>query len=166
MTLRVPVDQFSPGKSQRRCWKSNQDLAVEIGRPVATDEKWELYQKYQLAWHGRVKEDRTTFEDFLFISPVDSVEFTYWDRERKLLAVGICDVCPAALSSVYFFFDPDQRERGLGTFGAMQEIGFASKLGMAHYYLGYWVKDCRAMAYKANFHPCEILHPDGQWRLL
>ena len=55
-------------------------------------------------------------------------------------------------------------ERSLGTFGAVYEIGFARDQGIPSYYLGYWVSGCAAMQYKANFRPCEILHPDGVWR--
>ena len=76
----------------------------------------------------------------------------------------ICDVCPESLSSVYFYFDPAEARRGLGTFGAVYEIEFARARGIGHYYLGYWVAGCQAMDYKANFRPCEILHPDGVWR--
>jgi len=81
-----------------------------------------------------------------------------------LLAVGICDVCEQSLSSVYFFFDPAHSERGLGTFGALYEIATATRLGIPHYYLGYWIRDCRQMRYKTSFRPCELLGTDGTWR--
>jgi arginine-tRNA-protein transferase len=32
-----------------------------------------------------------------------------------------------------------------------------------HLYLGYYVRDCRKMSYKAGYRPCEILEPDGRW---
>ncbi len=37
--------------------------------------------------------------------------------------------------------------------------------GLPYVYLGYWVPECRKMAYKARFRPCEIL-VGGTWRML
>src|SRR5581483_6440443 len=102
---------------------------------------------------------------FLYDSPLPStVEFEYRDASTRLLAVGICDVCPHSLSSVYFYFDPNESRRGLGTFGALKEIEFAGNVGVPYYYLGYWVSGCGAMDYKKNFKPAEILEYDGVWR--
>jgi arginine-tRNA-protein transferase len=81
-----------------------------------------------------------------------------------LLAVGICDMSPLSLSSVYFYFDPSESRRGLGTFGALREIAFTRQHQIPHYYLGYYVSGCGAMEYKAPFRPNEILCTDGIWR--
>jgi arginine-tRNA-protein transferase len=164
--VRVPVATFRPSKSQRRCWRKNQDLSVSSGDPHPTDEKFDLYLRYVCAWHGkdRSEEDRDGFEEFLYDSPVDSVEYTYRDASGHLLAVGICDVCPQSLSSVYFYFDPDHAGRSLGTFGAMYEMEQAVRAGIPFYYLGYWIEGCGAMQYKNTFRPCEVLHADGVWR--
>lgn len=168
--LRVPVSTFSPSKSQRRCWRRNQDLIVTSGAPTATDEKFDLYGRYATEWHGKTGGDDDSgwnaFESFLYDSPVDTVEFCYRDATGRLLAIGICDACPSSLSSVYFYHDPAESRRGLGTFGALYEIESARRWGMPHYYLGYWVAGCGAMEYKANFRPCEGLDPDGAWRPL
>ena len=75
-----------------------------------------------------------------------------------------CDVCRSSLSSVYFYYDPAEARRGLGTFGALYEIEAARRLGIPHYYLGYWIAGCGTMDYKAGFRPNEVLCPDGVWR--
>lgn len=166
--IRVPVDIFHPTKSQRRCRRRNQDLHVTIAEPAATDEKYELYRRYTMVRHGRPDEDesRQSFESFLYDSPVDTVEFTYRDAGGGLIAVGLCDVSPQSLSSVYYYFDPDESRRGLGTFGVLHEIEIAARLRIPHYYLGYWVDGCRSMQYKADFRPAEVLGPDAVWRPL
>ena len=165
LPIRVPVDGFQPTPSQRRCWRRNQDLVVTIDDPEPTDEKFDLYRKYQVEWHAKLDgEDRESFESFLYDSPVQSVECCYRDASGKLLAVGICDVSAESLSSVYFYHDPSEFKRGLGTFGILYEIAKARSLGIPHYYLGYWVAGCGAMDYKASFRPHEILEPEGQWR--
>lgn len=163
--LRVPVATFAPDKSQRRVWRRNQDLAVGVDGPVATAEKYDLYNRYRRDWHGSDEpHEWDEFTSFLYDSPVDTLEFSYRDPAGKLIGIGICDVCDASLSSVYFYFDPAERKRVLGTFSAMWEIAWAARAGIPHYYLGYWVSGCGAMEYKANFRPCETLGTDGVWR--
>jgi arginine-tRNA-protein transferase len=164
LPIRVPVDKFSPSKSQRRCYRQNQDLSVSVGSLQSSDEKWLLYQRYVAEWHQKDADDRSAFESFLYESPVDTVEFCYRDSAGTLLAVGICDICGQSLSSVYFYFDPKQAQRGLGTFGALHELDFARNRNIPYYYLGYWIDECPSMQYKAMYRVHEILHPDNVWR--
>jgi arginyl-tRNA--protein-N-Asp/Glu arginylyltransferase len=163
--LRVAVATFLPSKSQKRCLRRNADLTMEVGLPTPTSEKHELYRRYVREWHGAAAEDDYDhFVSFLYDSPVETREFTYRDREGRLLAVGICDVSSGSLSTVYFYFDPYESHRGLGTYGALREISFARERRIAYYYLGYWIDGCRSMDYKSAFRPYEILWPDGVWR--
>jgi len=164
LPIRVPVARFAPSKSQRRCRARNQDLIIRVSSPELTDEKWELYRVYLAARHqGEMSDDRQSLERFLYESPVRTVEFTYRDRGGRLLAVGICDLCPQSLSSVYFYYDPAESRRGLGNFGALSEIAFAAAGNIPYWYIGFWVRGCSTMEYKSSFRPNEILHPDGLW---
>jgi leucyl-tRNA---protein transferase len=165
--IRVNVRAFKPNKSQRRCWRQNQDLRIEITKPDCSDEKFELYQRYLAGWHGQrdAPLDKVGLQSFLYSSPVDTLEFSYRDEGGRLLAIGICDVCTLSLSSVYYFFDPAHAQRGLGNFGVLKELQFARDRGIGYYYLGYWVQNSPAMSYKANFRPHELLGPDNKWRL-
>lgn len=163
--IRIPVKEFTPSKSQRRCWRKNADLLVSVGAPKLTDEKVRLYQKYTAKWHGAADEKGAESVDaFLYQSPVDTLEYEYRSADGTLLAVGICDVDQISLSSVYFYFDPDQQQRGLGTFGALYELAHAKDHSISYFYLGYWIKDCTAMRYKSSFTPHQILGADGVWR--
>jgi len=163
--IRVPVMEFMPTKSQRRCWRKNADLRVEIGPPEFSDAKFTLYEKYTTQWHGsKTPPDAEDFKRFLYDTPVTTAEFVYRDVADRVIAVGICDVGEDSLSSVYFYFDPAQSHRGLGTFGALFELDYAKSQWLHHYYLGYWVKSCAAMTYKAQFTPYELLGTDGIWR--
>jgi arginine-tRNA-protein transferase len=168
LSIRVPVEQFHPSKSQRRSRTRNADLTVTHNPPEASDEKFALYKKYVKKWHHKPDLDGPeAFETFLYDSPLETtLEFEYRDPQGQLLGVGICDVCPGSLSSVYFYFDPDHSRRALGTFAALREIEFAVQNGLPYYYLGYWVKDCSAMNYKSGYRPNQILCPDGVWRAL
>ena len=172
MPIRVPVATFEPSKSQRRCWRKNQDLQVHIADPEPTQEKFDLYRRYQQEWHGKMgapggsgEDDWESFVGFLYDSPVQTLEFAYRDASGNLLGVGICDLAPQqSLSSVYFYHDPAESRRGLGTFSVLYEIGRARDVDLPYYYLGYWVAGCAAMEYKSTYRPCEVLHADGVWR--
>lgn len=173
--LRVPVGTFKPAKSHRRLLRKNADILVTQGLPEPTDEKFDLFTRYNLLWHHEKPgteagndepPDRESFEAFLYQSPVETIEFTYRDPAGQLLAVGICDLSQRSLSSVYFYFNPDHSHRSLGTFGALQEIAWAHSQGIPNYYLGYWVRGSKKMQYKSRFRPCEILSPAGNWGLL
>ncbi|MDB5292904.1 MAG: putative arginyl-tRNA:protein arginylyltransferase [Phycisphaerales bacterium] len=164
LPIRVPVKTFSPDKSQRRCARKNADLCVTVGPPSLTEEKAELYRRYITQWHGGEPQTSEELAAFLYGSPVDTVEFVYRDARQKLTAVGICDICPESLSSVYFYFDPSEANRSPGTYGALVEVAYARSAGIPYYYLGYWVDQCQSMSYKCGYQPNEVLHPDGIWR--
>ena len=163
--IRVKVADFRPNKSQRRCWRANQDLRVTVAQPSLTQEKWQLYDRYVRTRHGEVADTSIgAMEQFLYDSPARSLEMTYRDPAGRLLAVGLCDQGTDFLSTVYSYFDPAERHRSLGIFTALWEIAFARNPPLGYYYLGFLITGCRAMRYKATFGPFELLGEDGVWR--
>lgn len=162
--IRVPVAAFRLSRSQRRVDRRNADVTVRIGRPECTDEKWRVYTAYLRDQHdGTMDDGREAFRAFLYDSPTSTIEMTYW-IDGRFVAAGIVDDCRDALSSVYFYFDPAWARRSLGVFGALCEIRECRRRDKAFWYVGYYVRDCRRMNYKAQFQPCEFLGPDGVWR--
>jgi len=162
--IRVRTDAFRRSRSQRRVWRRNQDLDVVVGPPRLTDEKHELYARYLRQQHdGTMGEDREDMERFLYASPINTREICY-RLGGRLVGVGIVDVSSTAVSTVYFYFDPDDHRRSPGTFSILWEIDWARRHGIAFYYLGYLVRGVRTMSYKARFRPHELLGPDGKWR--
>jgi len=163
--LRLQVARFRADRSQRRCRSRNGDLSIAWDTPRATDEKHALYDRYLHRRHdGQMDDDRDSFEQFLYPTATTSLEGTVRDGHGRLLAVGLVDLTPNAVSTVYSFFDPDQPRRSLGTYTALAEIDLALASGRPYYYLGYWIADCRQMVYKSRLRPCEALCPDGTWR--
>ncbi len=161
--IRIPVAEFTPSRSQRRILRRNSDVQVRLGAPTITEEKHRLFVAYLRDQHdGSMSEEMASFEEFLYFSPTDTLEMTYFIDDR-LVAVGIVDVCPEALSSVYFFFDPDFGRRSLGIFGGLCEIEECRRRGLIYWYLGYYIRDCGRMNYKAQFRPFELLVSPGRW---
>ena len=161
--LRVASREFVASATQRRCLRRNADLLVAVDLPMATDEKLDLYNRYNTVWHGGATLTLADLQESLYESCVETIEFTYRSAQGELLAVGLCDVAPESLSSVYFYFAPGAAARSLGTYGALRELDFAAQHSIPYYYLGYWIADCDSMRYKSNFGPHELLGLDGAW---
>ena len=167
VSLRVPVAGFHPSKSQRRAWKRCAGLRVEIRRPVADEERLQLY----LAWHQMREETRgwepvcDSMESYAqtFCMPHPCArELDYYAGDR-LVGVGLVDETPNALSSVYFYYHPEWRDRSLGTASVLFELAHAAERGRSHLYLGFRVQACLSTAYKSAFRPHELLEgrPDA-----
>ncbi len=161
-SLRVDVNVFRPTKSQRKAMKKNADVRLEVASASVTKEHIKLYNDWHADMHLRSgwRDDRmdapTYREVFLAGDWPFSKEFRYY-REDQLIGVGLVDVLPDALSSVYFYHDPAWRPDSPGTFTVQKEIEYAQNTGRRYLYLGYWIAECRSMAYKARFGPHEIL---------
>jgi arginine-tRNA-protein transferase len=68
------------------------------------------------------------------------------------------------LSAIYFFYDPDERHRSLGTWNVLSLIEEAGRRRLPYVYLGYYVEGCGSMEYKGRFAPSELRGDDGVWR--
>lgn len=160
LPLRIEVDTFTPTRSQVRVLKRCDPLfCSEWERPTLTQEKVELYRRYQALKHNEIMTQREAikvYQQFLVDTCVDTMELRWRTRQGKLVGVGILDIAKTALSSVYFYWDPDFADFSLGTFSVLKEIHLAKSLGLTHYYLGYYVPGSAAMEYKAQFGPAEI----------
>ncbi|CAK1586917.1 unnamed protein product [Parnassius mnemosyne] len=162
-------------------------LEVKLVRTTPPSAEWlatakethEVYVKYQMKIHGDTPEKCTEpkFRDFLVQSPLleeysevgppsgyGSFHQQYL-LDGKIIAVGVIDILPKCVSSVYFFYDPDYMNLTLGTYGALREIAFTRHLHslcpeLKYYYLGFYIHSCQKMRYKGNFHPSDLLCPE------
>lgn len=162
-------------------------LEIKLVRTAPPSPEWlatskqahEVYVKYQTTIHDD-KPDKCTepkFHDFLVQSPLleehtedgpesgyGSFHQQYW-LDGKIIAVGVIDILPKCVSSVYFFYDPQYMNMTLGTYGALREIEFTKQLHsvcpkIEYYYMGYYIHSCRKMRYKGNFFPSDLLCPE------
>ena len=157
--IRVPAAGFRASRAQRRCSERNADVVVASGAPSLSEEKQALYRRYLDARHdGQMEGSLTELRGFLYSSPLETLEVTY-SLAGRLVAVGVADVEPLALSAVYCYFEPSLGSRSLGVFNVLTLIDECRRRGLPHLYLGYYVRGCAKMDYKARFRPCEILEP-------
>lgn len=163
------AQQYKPFGKQR--------LKITICKSHFEQPTFELYKKYQINIHKdkpeKVKEDG--YKRFLVDSPLYYVKngspYAYGSYHQKyylddkLIAVGVIDILPRCVSSVYFMYDTDYSSLSLGVFSAMQEINFSIRLhkyleNLKYYYLGFYIHSCPKMTYKAQYSPSDLLDPD------
>jgi leucyl-tRNA---protein transferase len=169
-SLRVDVAQFRPNRSQRRNRRVNEGvIELTVGRPQISPEKLDLYDRYHAyqavakGWPDHGPKDITGYRDSFVDNPLPVEEWRY-SIAGRLLGVGYVDHTPGGLSAIYFFYDPAERDRGLGTWNVLSVIDRAAKLALPYVYLGYHVAAAESLAYKANFAPNQLRGPDGVWR--
>ncbi|KAI1286108.1 Arginyl-tRNA--protein transferase 1 [Halotydeus destructor] len=144
----------------------------------------EVYQKYQMAIHGDTLEEctRKGFKRFLVDSPLILEEFTssknsqipckfgsyhmqYWLDDERLIAIGVLDILPSSVSSVYLLYDPEFSFLSLGTYSALRELALVRQLQairseLKFYYMGYYIHSCPKMRYKGGYFPSYLLCPE------
>ena len=165
--VRVPVAEFAPDRSQRRCLARNADVDAHIVAPACIDEYLALYRRYLSTRHaggGMDDHGALEFEQFLIGAWNESRFLELRERgSHRLLAVAVTDLVPDALSAVYTFYDPDESDRGLGTLGVLRQLEWAARDGRGHLYLGYWIAGHPKMDYKRRFSGLQMLR-DGCWQ--
>ena len=159
---RVLVQKFTLTRRFRRTLKRNADLSVEWQKPRPTQEKFELYVRYQLARHKDVPEDQALRKDLavamvsqMYLNPDQTLELMIRDSSG-LLGFAIFDRTLDSLSAVYSVFEPDERGRSLGTFNILCAIEKARALNLPYLNLGLYLANHEKMSYKHDFQPAEV----------
>jgi len=170
VSVRIVVDEFEPNRSFRRVLARNEDLSGNEMPARATPEQFSLLRAYLDERHAEGgMADMTSLdyvsmiEDTNVMTSVIEYRSSTASGEGKppLIAAALTDTLEDGLSMVYSFFDTSVEERSLGTFMVLDHIRRAKRKGLPYVYLGYWVADCRKMAYKMRYRPLEALGMNG-----
>lgn len=162
--VRIPVQTFSPGRSQKRIIRLNRDLQFALTVPQADNELYALFSAYQYSRHpeGDMKNMRfQEFEAMLCDGPAQTRLATWGTEDGEIKAVMILDMFEDGASAVYSFYDPALEKNSPGTFMILSVAKHLKMQEKDYLYLGYWIKDSKTMAYKANFRPLEKFTPEG-----
>ncbi len=168
VSVRIRAQEFKPSRNQKRITSRNADIVrVETGGK-ATQEQFGLLRSYLDSRHHDGGMADMTALDYVSMAEdttvnTNLIEYRAGAVDGPLLAVALTDRLKDGLSMVYTFYDVTKPDRSLGTHLILDHIEHAQQLALRHVYLGYWIKNCRKMAYKARFQPLEALTKDG-WR--
>lgn len=173
VSVRILVDDFEPNRNLRRVLARNADLTGVEMPARATQEQFSLLRSYLDARHAEGGMADMTALDYVTMIEDTTVMTSVMeyrqagasDGTAPLIAAALTDTLEDGLSMVYSFFDTDEDERSLGTYMVLDHIRRAKLRGLPYVYLGYWVADCRKMAYKMRFRPLEALGMDGWERV-
>ncbi|KAG8435623.1 hypothetical protein GDO86_013534 [Hymenochirus boettgeri] len=143
-------------------------------------ESYQVYKRYQTTIHQDPPDKPTIsqFTRFLCNSPLEpetrpdgppcgygSFHQQYW-LDGKIIAVGVIDILPYCVSSVYLYYDPDYAFISPGVYSALREIAFTRELqgkaaDLRYYYMGFYIHSCPKMRYKGQYKPSELLCPES-----
>jgi arginine-tRNA-protein transferase len=163
--VRLPVERLLPNRAQRRAWTRPQALEARAGLLRYEASHYRLYTRYQAARHpggGMDGDDSEQYVQFLLPSFMDTRLMEFYEG-GVLRMVSIIDFPGDGLSSVYTFFDPDVPGSAYGIYNILWQANLCRSLGLPYLYLGYWVRESRKMAYKANFRPLQGFM-NGSWQ--
>ena len=162
--VRVDATQFVFSKNQRRSAKRFSHLQAQFCEPIATQEQFQLFEKYQ---HGRHTDGDMASMDFFDYrsmieeTPVETSVVEFRDQ-GKLVAALLLDHLDDGVSAVYSFFSNDSAYSGVGNYMVLWCIQHVRENALPYVYLGYLIKECRKMSYKQRYTPLEGC-VDGLW---
>jgi len=171
---------------------NNYTLELDLNSNI-TDVKFNLYKKYQMTIH-KDKENELTKSRYKSSwgtsNLISDGEFDFEPLKGKLtenqiqllpkkygtydlihkingkiIAIGILDIMPESVSSVYLYYDTDYSFLNIGVFTALKEIEYTLFLqkylskSIKYYVMGFYIYDCQKMKYKGEYFPSEILCP-------
>lgn len=140
-----------------------------------TEEKYKLFEQYQRLVHKEAPSSisKGGFKRFLCETPIPETLRQHNGKAQKLgsyhqcyrldgnlIAMGVLDLLPHAVSSVYLIYDVEYEKYSFGKLSALREALLAQEEGYGYYYMGFYIHSCKKMRYKNDYKPQFILDPD------
>lgn len=161
---RVLAAEFRPNRSFSRVLARNNLVDVRWAPAKASQEKFELYVRYQLARHKDFGDEpllvvrqnlAVAMIRQMYMNPQTSLELTISEGDR-VLGFATFDVTEDSLSAVYSVFEPEMPERSLGTLNILLSLQQVKAMGLKYLNLGLYLEEHPKMSYKGNFGPAEV----------
>lgn len=157
-SLKIDIEPYNFSKSERRILRKNAHITTIIRHPTLTREHLSLFDRYHRykhetrSWDTPKSDPKNYYASFVQGHGEFGYEVLYFDGD-KLIAVDLIDILDEGISSLYCYYDPDYNSHSLGRFTLLQQIELARRLELKWVYLGYYVKGCQSLAYKADYQP-------------
>ena len=139
-------------------------------------ESFDLYNSYHVSKHDKPIKSEHSYAEHVVYSPYRQQEgkggivYGTYHQEYylgdKLAAVGVIDVVPYGVVSVYMWYDNSKEinKYSFGVYSALKEIEYVCSLStcnpdIKYYYLQGWNPQNKKLSYKANYTPVEFFCP-------
>ena len=167
LPIRIPIQTFLPNKTQKKTYRNLKlTLTAEMSPLEYSEAAFLLFENYQRIRHPETFEtfnSRDVYENLLLSSCTDSKLIYFYDTADNLRLVSVIDLLTDGISSVYTFYDTKDSKHSFGTYAILWQIEECKRKSKDYLYLGYLIKECDRMKYKANYKPYELFLGDG-WK--
>ncbi|MEA1892519.1 MAG: arginyltransferase [Campylobacterota bacterium] len=157
-SIKIDVKNYKFSKSDRRVIKKAVFIKSYIQTPSVSQAHLDLFEKYHLhmkekkSWQYNQTNPQNYYSSFVDGHNGFGYEVLYYDGD-KLIGIDLIDILQDGISSIYFYYDPDYYKYSLGKLSLLLQIKFAQANKKDWIYLGYYVKECSSLSYKADYKP-------------
>ena len=164
IAVRICVADFESRRSHRRALAMNADVVIKSLPARFNREHFALYERYLALRHPDSQMDATNPSAYMSFLTAPWCDTTFYEFRlaSELVAVAVVDRLKDGFSSVYTFFSSAHARRSLGRYAILKQIEMARAHDLPWVYLGYWIRNCRKMSYKAEYSPMEYFR-NGRW---
>ncbi len=159
ISLRVPCNDFSLSKQQKRCAKKGLRFIQQIQSAHFDQDHYQLFERYINARHTDGDMYPTSEKQYREFILCDWLNTQFLDliepTTGKLIACLVFDELESGTSAIYSFFDPALSKFSPGRLLVLKLIELTKQKQLDYVYLGYWIKNCRKMSYKGEYRPVE-----------
>lgn len=154
--IRLVTRSYKPNRSQKRTEKKNRDLDITFHPLRVEHEHLDLCRQFLEVRYPQEKNNAEGYYNGFFCNAIVNSMRIDFRHEGRLIGGSIVDLGENWMNAVYFYFDPDEKKRGLGTYNIITLVNTCLEMGIEFLYLGYYIDEVAAMNYKKNFRPCEL----------
>ena len=149
--LRVLLDQYQPDPTHIKLFKRNANFHTSIQQATITEEKEELYLRYQqsLAFPTSDSLRHLLLNESDSPSIYNTYEVTVHDGDR-LIAIGFFDLGETSAEGIVSVYNPNYKKYSLGKYLIYQKIQHCKQLKLRYFYPGYFVPGNPYFDYKLS----------------
>ena len=160
--VRLQAAKFQMSRSQKRVLRKNQDVEISFKPLVADKEHLDLCGRFLDSRYPQDHNSSSSYYNSFFCNTIADSMCIDFRLDGRLVGGSIVDVGTNWMNAVYFYFDPEESKRSLGTYNIMMLIKFCLEMNVTFLYLGYFIEEISAMSYKRKFLPQQLFR-DNQW---
>ena len=167
ISVRIPVEQFVPSRSQKRVLRKTRHLNYKIEPIENADQYFDMYYRYQCSRHKdgiMCDSSIEKYRSFIESNIAETKLLVICDNDKPV-CVSVIDLLHDGLSAVYTFFEPDYSKLSLGTYAILSLTKLGKKHCFDYIYLGFWIEESSKMNYKIKFQPLQGFI-DDEWQTL